>query len=77
VSHQFRKAMSNETEDPDPLKRFILRIAIPFAVVAIIIAIIQFVLSVWFNLENVRPSPSEEGKESTAVSSLENTRSIQ
>jgi len=61
--------MSNETEDPDPLKRFILRIAIPFAVVAIIIAIIQFVLSFWFNLENVRPSPTGEDEASAAVSS--------
>lgn len=69
--------MSKETEDPEPLKRFILRIVIPFAVVAIIIGIIQFVLSVWFNRENVRPSPAEESSGSAAVSSLETVKPIQ
>ena len=64
--------MAKETEDAYPLKRFILRIAIPFAVAAIIIAVIQFVLSVWFNKENVRPSPSEESIGSTAISVFEN-----
>jgi len=69
--------MAKQTEDSYPLKRFILRIAIPFAVAAIIIAVIQFVLTVWFNKENVRPSPSVESGESTAVSILENADSIQ
>ncbi len=69
--------MAKQTEDSYPLKRFILRIAIPFAVAAIIIAVIQFVLTVWFNKENVRPSPSVESGESTAVSIFENADSIQ
>ena len=64
--------MAKETEDSYPLKRFILRIAIPFAVAAIVIAVIQFVLTVWLNKENVRPSPSEESIESTAISIFEN-----
>lgn len=69
--------MAKETEDSYPLKRFILRIAIPFAVAAIIIAVIQFVLTVWFNKENVRPSPSEESNRSSTVSSFENADSHQ
>jgi len=69
--------MAKQTEDSYPLKRFILRIAIPFAVAAIIIAVIQFVLTVWFNKENVRPSPSVESGESAAVSIFENADSIQ
>ncbi len=60
--------MAKKPEDSYPLKRFILIIAIPFAVTAIIIAVIQFVLTVWFNKENVRPSPFEESSESTAAS---------
>ncbi|HCR30161.1 MAG TPA: hypothetical protein DIV79_09110 [Opitutae bacterium] len=69
--------MEKETEDPHPLKRFILRIAIPFAIAAIIIAIMQFVLTVWFNRENVRPSPKEESSGSAAVSILETVKPIQ
>lgn len=64
--------MAKKTEDSYLLKRFILRIAIPFAVTAIIIAVIQFVLTVWFNKEKGRPSPSEESSESTVVSIFEN-----
>ena len=69
--------MAKETEDSYQLKRFILRIAVPFAVAAIIIAIIQFVLTVWFNKENVRPIPSEENRQSSTMSNFENADSLQ
>jgi len=52
--------MGTKRDGPYTLKRFIVRIAIPIAIVSLIIAIARFIMLTWFYEENVRPSETQE-----------------
>jgi len=54
--------MVTKKDDPYPLRRFIMRIAIPIVIASLFVAIARFIMTIWFNEENVRPSDNQETK---------------
>ncbi len=54
--------MVTKKDDPYSLRRFIVRIAIPIVIASLIVAIARFIMTIWFNEKNVRPSDNLETK---------------